>query len=225
MLTEKQSIPDCCNAVMSMSRTLLSCSTDALEFLSSAVTPLSSALNALAFDEALIFINWSRTALSSVTSALFFLSSTAAPWSSAFASCWWNRLSVPQESFCLWCHLLTASPATAANAWLACLRHASSESMAAMQWPPHGCIASNTRCRWRMDGVLASGRSLFPSPSRFVRELPLGASRCSCNAAKLALAAELHPSASSLSYRRGRCGNSPSFLPAHDLTYARVVQA
>ena len=74
----------CCNAVISMSRTILSCLTDALVFLSSAVTPLSSVLNAVAFDEALIFINWSRTALSSVTSALFFLSSTAAPWSSTF---------------------------------------------------------------------------------------------------------------------------------------------
>jgi hypothetical protein len=37
MLTEEQSIPECCNAVMSMSRTLLSCSTDVLAFLSSAV--------------------------------------------------------------------------------------------------------------------------------------------------------------------------------------------
>ena len=104
MLTEEQSIPECCNAVMSMSRTLLSCSTDVLAFLSSAVYAVE-----LGVDEALIFINWSRTALGSVTIALFFLSSTAAPWSSAPALCLWNCLSVPQESSCLWCHLFITS--------------------------------------------------------------------------------------------------------------------
>ena len=55
---------------------------DALFFLSSALTPWNSVLDAGVFDEALTFINWSRTAWNSLTDAFSFLSSAVTPWSS-----------------------------------------------------------------------------------------------------------------------------------------------
>ena len=162
-------------------------------------------------------------------------------------SCWWNRRSVPQESFCFWCQLLhnsqTHLKASSCSKATTSISHdprcrlpvrllqvlcswpvqrtSVAGSWVALQRPPHGDLPM---AAW-VDGVRCpAGRSVHHL-SRSARALPVGAYWCSYNADKLALAAELHPSASSLSYRRGWCGYSPFVLPAQDLTYARVVQA
>jgi hypothetical protein len=161
-------------------------------------------------------------------------------------SCCWNRRSVLQESCRLRCQFLrnlqthlkapSRSKATTSishdprcrflvrllqvlRSWLV-QRTSVAGSRVALQRPPHGDLPMAAR----VDGVRCpAGRSVHCLQRSF-RALPLGATWCSCNAAKLTLAAELHPSASSLS-RRGCCGNLPFVLPAHDLTYAQVVQA